>query len=45
MISAILLAAGKSKRMIDENKLCKKFKNIPLINHSIDVMSKSNLLQ
>jgi len=43
MISAILLAAGKSKRMIDENKLCKKFKNIPLINHSIKNILLSNI--
>jgi len=35
MIAAILLAAGKSKRMIDENKLSKKFRNIPLLNHAI----------
>jgi len=43
MISAILLAAGESKRMIDENKLCKKFKNIPLINHSIKNILLSNI--
>ncbi len=36
MISAILLAAGKSKRMIGENKLTKSLNGIPLINHSID---------
>ena len=35
MIKAILLAAGKSKRLISENKLIKKFKNKPLINHSL----------
>ena len=35
MISAILLAAGESKRMIDENKLIKKYKNIPLIKHAV----------
>ena len=35
MISAILLAAGQSKRMIDENKLAKKFQNLPLIKHSV----------
>ena len=43
MISAILLAAGKSKRMIDENKLSKKFKNTPLINHSIKNILFSNI--
>ena len=35
MISAILLAAGQSKRMKGENKLTKKIEGIPLINHSI----------
>ena len=35
MISAILLAAGQSKRMNGENKLLKKINGIPLINHSI----------
>ena len=36
MISAILLAAGQSKRMKGENKLVKKIKGIPLIKHSIN---------
>ena len=35
MISAILLAAGQSKRMNDENKLIKNIKGLPLIKHSI----------
>jgi len=35
MISAILLAAGKSKRMNGENKLVKKIQGIPLIKHSV----------
>ena len=35
MISAILLAAGQSKRMKGENKLTKKIQGIPLINHSV----------
>ena len=35
MISAILLAAGQSKRMNGKNKLVEKIKNIPLIKHSI----------
>ena len=43
MISAILLAAGKSTRMINENKLSKKFKNIPLINHAIENILNSNI--
>ena len=43
MISAILLAAGQSKRMIDENKLAKKFKGIPLIKHSVDNILSSDI--
>jgi len=35
MISAILLAAGQSKRMTDENKLTKEIQGIPLIKHSV----------
>jgi len=35
MISAILLAAGQSRRMDGENKLIKKIDGIPLIKHSI----------
>ena len=35
MISAILLAAGQSKRMNGENKLIKKIQGIPLIKHSV----------
>ena len=35
MISAILLAAGQSKRMDGENKLTKEIKGIPLIKHSV----------
>ena len=35
MISAILLAAGQSKRMNGENKLTKEIQGIPLINHSV----------
>ena len=42
MISAILLAAGQSKRMGGENKLTKKIQNIPLIEHSIkNILSSS----
>lgn len=36
MISAILLAAGSSSRMKGENKLMKKIKGKPLIQHSIN---------
>ena len=35
MISAILLAAGQSKRMNGENKLIKEIDGIPLIKHAI----------
>ena len=35
MISAILLAAGQSKRMNGENKLSKEIQGIPLIKHSV----------
>ena len=36
MISAILLAAGKSKRMNGENKLINKFKGTPLIKYAVE---------
>ena len=35
MISAILLAAGQSKRMNGKNKLTKEIQGIPLIKHSV----------
>ena len=42
MISAILLAAGQSKRMDGENKLTKKINDIPLVKHSIkNILSSS----
>ena len=42
MISAILLAAGQSKRMDGENKLVKKIKDIPVIKHSVrNIMASS----
>ena len=43
MISAILLAAGQSKRMNGENKLVKKFKGIPLIKHSVKNILNSSV--
>ena len=43
MIKAILLAAGKSKRLKGENKLIKKFKNKALINHSLSSLYKSKV--
>lgn len=42
MISAILLAAGQSKRMKGENKLTKEIKGSPLIKYSIkNILSSS----
>ena len=43
MITAILLAAGQSKRILIENKLIKKFKNKALINHSLQALFKSKV--
>ena len=43
MISAILLAAGQSKRMINENKLVKNYKNIPLIKYAVDNVLNSSI--
>ena len=43
MIKAILLAAGKSRRLKSENKLIKNFKNKALINHSIQALFKSKV--
>ena len=43
MITAILLAAGESKRIPLENKLIKKFRNKALINHSLEALIKSKI--
>jgi len=43
MISAILLAAGESKRLKSENKLIKNFKKKPLINHILSSLLKSKV--
>ena len=43
MISAILLAAGQSKRMKGQNKLTKKIQDIPLIKHSVKNILSSNI--
>ena len=43
MISAILLAAGQSKRMIDQNKLTKKINGIPLIKLSVNNILSSDI--
>ena len=41
VISAILLAAGQSKRIRGENKLLKKYKGKILINHILKSLIKS----
>ena len=43
MISAILLAAGQSKRMKGENKLTKEVQGIPLIKHSVKNILASSI--
>ena len=43
MISAILLAAGQSKRMNGENKLVKHYKKYPLIMHSVNNILESKI--
>jgi len=43
MIKAIFLAAGQSKRLKNENKLIKKFKNKSLVNHSLLALHKSKV--
>ena len=43
MISAILLAAGQSKRMDGENKLTKEIQSSPLIKHSVKNILASSI--
>ena len=43
MISAILLAAGQSKRTSSENKLIKKYYGKPLINYVLSSLINSNV--
>ena len=43
MISAILLAAGQSKRMDGENKLTKDIQGVPLIKHSVKNIFSSSV--
>ena len=43
MITALLLAAGESKRIPTENKLIKRFKDKPLINHILNSLIKSKV--
>ena len=43
MISAILLAAGQSKRMVGENKLTKKIQGVSLIKYSVKNILASSI--
>tara|TARA_B100002052_G_scaffold330_1_gene340 strand:+ start:263 stop:835 length:573 start_codon:yes stop_codon:yes gene_type:complete len=43
MIKGILLAAGQSKRLKNENKLLKKFKNKPLLHHALKSVQKTKI--
>ncbi len=43
MIKAILLAAGQSRRLKNENKLIKIFKNKPLIHHALNSVQNSKI--
>ena len=43
MIKAILLAAGRSKRLKSENKLIKLYKKKSLINYSLETLHKSKV--
>ena len=43
MITAILLAAGQSKRIPKENKLLKNFRGKILINHILNQLIKSKV--
>ena len=43
MISAILLAAGQSKRLLSENKLIKNYNGKPLINHVLSSLINSKV--
>jgi len=43
VISAILLAAGQSKRMDGENKLTKEIQGVPLIKHSVKNILASSI--
>ena len=43
MIKGILLAAGQSNRLKNENKLIKIFKNKPLIHHALNSVKNSKI--
>ena len=43
MISAIILAAGESSRMVGQNKLLLPFGNVTLVEHIVDTVLRSNV--
>jgi|TARA_B100000586_G_scaffold153950_1_gene111935 molybdenum cofactor cytidylyltransferase len=43
MISAILLAAGQSKRINNHNKLLLRYKNKVMVNHILQSLIKSKV--
>jgi len=43
MITAILLAAGQSKRLFNQNKLIKNYKGKPLIKYAVQSIIKSKI--
>jgi len=43
MITAILLAAGQSKRLFNQNKLIKNFKGKLLVNYAVQSIIKSKI--
>ena len=43
MIKGILLAAGQSKRLKNENKLIKMFRNKPLIHYALNSVQNSKI--
>ena len=43
MIKGILLAAGQSRRLKNENKLIKIFKDKPLIHHALNSVQNSKI--
>ena len=45
MIKGILLAAGQSRRLKNENKLIKIFKDKPLIHHALNSAKNSKINQ
>ena len=42
-IAGLILAAGKSSRMGDDNKLMMSFQGKPMLSHVVDAAQSSNL--